>query len=80
VLTETHRRAIGPDGVALGTSPMQEARIMPAEECARLMLRAMQRRDRLLITSVRGRLGRWARLAVPALVDRIAARAIREHH
>ena len=51
---------------------------MSAPECAALILGAMQRRDRLLITSARGRLGRWARLIAPALVDRIAARAIRE--
>jgi hypothetical protein len=38
----------------------------------------MHRRDRLLITSARGRFGRWARLIAPAMVDRIAARAIRE--
>jgi len=36
------------------------------------------RRDRLLITSARGRLGRWARLIAPAVVDSVAARAIRE--
>ena len=34
--------------------------------------------ERLLITSARGRFGRWARLIVPAMVDRIAAGAIRE--
>jgi NAD(P)-dependent dehydrogenase (short-subunit alcohol dehydrogenase family) len=78
VVTELHRRAVGPDGAPLGASPMQEPHIMPAEECARLMLRAMRRRDRLLITSLRGRVGRWARLLAPGLVDRIAARAIRE--
>ena len=78
VVTDLHRRALGPDGAPLGASPMQESRIMPAEECARLALGAMQRRDRLLITSRRGRFGRWARLIVPAAVDRIAARAIRE--
>jgi len=38
----------------------------------------MHRRDRLLITSRRGRLIRWARLIVPSVVDRMAARAIRE--
>jgi hypothetical protein len=32
----------------------------------------------MLITSARGRLGRWARLTVPHLVDALAARAIRE--
>jgi len=51
---------------------------MSADQCARLIVTAMRRRDRLLITSARGRLGRWARLIAPAVVDRIAARAIRE--
>jgi len=78
VVSEIHRRALGPDGTALGASPMQEAHIMTAAQCAQLMVRAMQRRRRLLITSGRGRFGRWARLVAPRLVDRIAARAIRE--
>ncbi len=77
VVSQIHRRAVGPDGAPLGVSPMQESHIMSADECAALILRAMRRRDRLLITSVRGRLGRWARLIAPAMVDRIAARAIR---
>ena len=79
VVSQIHRRAIGPDGHALGQTPMQEARIMTAEECARLIVPAMSRRQRLLITSARGRLVRWARLLVPRRVDRLAARAIREH-
>jgi short-subunit dehydrogenase len=73
-----HRRAMGPDGRPLGQTPMQESRIMTAEDCAHLILRAMQRRQRLLITSFRGKLGSWARLIAPGLVDRIAERAIRE--
>jgi short-subunit dehydrogenase len=78
VVSEIHRRAIGPDGAPLGVTPMHEAHIMTAAQCAQLIVAAMRRRDRLLITSVRGRLGRWARLVAPALVDRLAARAIRE--
>jgi short-subunit dehydrogenase len=78
VLSEIHRRAIGPDGAPLGKTPMQEAHIMTAAQCARLMAGAMRRRDRLLITSARGRFGRWARLLFPRLVDSLAARAIRE--
>jgi short-subunit dehydrogenase len=79
VVSQIHRRALGPDGAPLGETPMQEQRIMSAEECARQIVGAMRRRQRLRITSVRGRLGRWARLIVPAVVDRVAARAIREH-
>jgi len=78
VVTQLHRHAIGPDGRELGVSPMREQHIMSAEECARLMLGAMRRRQRLWISSRRGRLGRWARLLAPRAVDRLTARAIRE--
>jgi short-subunit dehydrogenase len=77
VVSQIHRRALGPDGRPLAASPMQEARIMSAERCAELIHGAMLARRRLLITSWRGRAGRWLRLMAPALVDRIAARAIR---
>ncbi len=79
VVSQIHRRAIGPDGRSLGHTPMDEDRIMTAERCAQLIVGAMQRRQRLLITSARGRFVRWARLLVPVLVDNLAARAIREH-
>jgi NAD(P)-dependent dehydrogenase (short-subunit alcohol dehydrogenase family) len=78
VLSQIHRRALGPDGAPLGKSPMQESHIMTADECAALIVGAMRRRQRLLITSARGRLGRWTRLIAPAVVDALAARAIRE--
>jgi short-subunit dehydrogenase len=77
VKSELHKGALGADGRPLGRTPMDEPRIMTSEQCGRLIARAMGRRQRLLITSPRGRFGRWARLVAPALVDRIAARAIR---
>ena len=77
VKSELHKGALGADGRPLGATPMDEPHIMTSEQCAHLIVRAMSRRQRLLITSGRGRLGRWARLVAPALVDRIAARAIR---
>ncbi|UCC14018.1 MAG: SDR family oxidoreductase [Gammaproteobacteria bacterium] len=80
VVSQIHRRAIGADGQPLGESPMQESKIMTAEECASLMVRAMEKRKRLLITSLRGRVGRWFKLFAPGLIDRIASRAIRQRH
>ena len=53
---------------------------MTAERCAALMARAIEERRRLLITSLRGRAGRWLSVVAPALIDRIAARAIRVGH
>jgi short-subunit dehydrogenase len=78
VVSEIHRRATGADGKPLGVTPMQEAHLMTAAACAELIVRAMRRRQRLLITSRRGRLGRWARLIAPRRIDRMSARAIRE--
>jgi short-subunit dehydrogenase len=78
VVSEIHRRSLGPDGRPLGATRMQEAKIMTAEECAARIVRAMERRQRLAVLSLRGRLGRFARLVSPGLIDRIAARAVRE--
>jgi len=80
VVSEIHKRAIGPDGEPLGNSPMMQSKIMTAEECARRIVRAMETRQRLLLMSARGRLGRWLKLVAPSLIDRIAARAIRQRH
>ncbi|HXO30077.1 MAG TPA: SDR family oxidoreductase [Thermoanaerobaculia bacterium] len=77
VLSEIHRRAAGPDGQPVGHSPMQESSIMTAEQCARHIVKAMQKRQRLRILSLRGRLGRYVRLVAPGLIDAIAARAVR---
>jgi short-subunit dehydrogenase len=76
VVSDIHNRAIGPDGRPLGKSPLQESKIMTAEECAALMVRAMERRQRLLITSFRGRIGRFVRLVAPGLIDAVARRAV----
>ena len=78
VVSEIHRRALDGEGRPLGASPMQEAKIMTARDCAALMVRAMAARRRMLITSRRGRLGRFLKLFAPGVIDRIAARAIAE--
>ncbi len=80
VVSEIHRRAAGPDGQPLGRSPMRESRIMTAERCAQEIVSATERRQRLRILSLRGRLGRYVRLLAPGLIDAIAARAVRQGH
>lgn len=76
VVSQIHRRALGADGAPLGETPMQEGRIMTADRCAQLIVHAMERRKRLLITSARGRLGRWLKLIAPGLIDKVARKAI----
>lgn len=76
VVTELHARALGPDGQPIGHGRLDAGKVMTAETCARLIAAAMKKRQRLLITSARGRFGRWLKLLAPGLVDRIAARAV----
>jgi len=77
VQSEIHKRAYGPDGNPVGDTTIAERKAMPAADCAALIVAAMARRQRLLITSWRGKLGRYARLVAPRLIDGIASRAIR---
>ena len=77
VATGVRRHAVGPDGRPLGESPVQEERVMTADECARQTLQAADRRKRELVMTARGKTGLWAKLVAPGLVDRMAARAIR---
>ena len=49
---------------------------MTAEACADMILRGMERRKRLVVGSLRGKLGRVVRIFAPGLIDRVANRAI----
>jgi NAD(P)-dependent dehydrogenase (short-subunit alcohol dehydrogenase family) len=77
VQSEIRRRALGPDGRRLAVSPVREGEVMSAAECARRIVRAMERRQRMLVMTLKGRLGRWAKLLLPGLVDRLAERTVR---
>ncbi len=80
VVTEIHKRAIGPDGEPLGESPMKQDKIMTANACAARIARAIEKRERQVLMSLRGKFGRWLKLVAPGVIDRIAAKAIRERH
>jgi short-subunit dehydrogenase len=77
VVSEIHKRSEGADGRPLGGTPMQESKIMTAEACAAMILRGMEKRQRLVIGSLRGKLGRVVRIFAPGVIDRVALRAIR---
>jgi NAD(P)-dependent dehydrogenase (short-subunit alcohol dehydrogenase family) len=79
VATDIRAHAVGPDGRPRGVSPRDEARgTMPLDVCVRQIVKAMERRDRELVMTAKGRIGLWLRLLAPSLVDRMAARALRE--
>ena len=49
---------------------------MSVEECARLILRGLARRDREVVMSLQGKVGRWLRLLAPGLVEKMALKAL----
>jgi short-subunit dehydrogenase len=75
--TGSRARNLGQNGEPLGRSPVDEAAMMPVAECTRQLLRAATRRDRELVMTGRARLGMLLKLLFPALVDRMAERAMR---
>ena len=66
----------GPDGKPIMVSPVKEREVMSVEDCSRRIVTAIERREREVIMTARGRLGMWLKLIAPSLVDRIAKRAI----
>ena len=57
-----------------------QSKIMTADACAARIAKAIDKREREVLMSARGRLGRWLKLIAPSLIDRIAAKAIRDRH
>ena len=78
VKTDIRSKVLGPDGKSLEASPRDESVGMTVEECTSIILRAVDRRAREVVMTPRAKLGMWLKLVAPSVVDRIAARAVRE--
>lgn len=80
VVSEMHRRALGPDGQPLGVSPMQEGKIMTAGAAARIILKGARARKRMVLLTLRGKLGLPFRYLLAPLFDRMAEASIARKH
>ena len=78
VATGIRENATGPDGRPILVSPVKERDVMSAEDCARRVVRAIERREREVVMTARGKIGLWLKLLAPSLVDRLAKRAIEQ--
>jgi len=78
VSTGIRENATGPDGEPILVSPVREGEVMSVADCARRIVRAIERREREVVMTARGRMGLWLKLVAPGLVDRIARRAIEQ--
>ncbi len=76
VATGIRENATGPDGKPIMVSPVKEGEVMSVEDCARRIVTAMQRREREVVMTARGRIGLILKAFAPSLIDRIARRAV----
>jgi NAD(P)-dependent dehydrogenase (short-subunit alcohol dehydrogenase family) len=80
VRTDIRAKVLGPDGKPRGQSPRDETGkdTMSLEECTRICVRAIDRREREVVMTTKAKVGMWLKLAFPGAVDRIARRAIEQ--
>ena len=76
VATGIRENATGADGKPARIDPVNKDDAMSAEECADIMLRAIECRKREEIMTLKGKLGQWLKLVAPAVIDKMAKRAV----
>ena len=76
VSTGIRENATGPDGKPILVSPVKEGEVMSVEDCSRRIVAAMERREREVIMTARGKIGLFLKLIAPSLIDRMAKKAI----
>ncbi len=78
VATQIRYRGLNAQGVAAGSSGLKEDEAMRVEECAQLILRGMQAREREVVMSSKGKIGRFLKLLAPGLVEKMALAALKD--
>lgn len=77
VATDIRQHTFGSEGILTSTSLQDKSqKAMSLEVCANQIIRAMTKRQRELVMTLKGRLGLWLKLLFPHIVDRIAERAV----
>lgn len=79
VLTNIRSRGLNAAGTAAGSSGLKEDKAMTVEECARLILEGMALRKREVVMTAKGKLGRFLKLLLPGLVEKMALAALKDH-
>jgi len=78
VATLIRHRGFNAAGAPAGVSGLKEDQAMSVEKCAGLILRSMARRDREVVMTAKGKLGRWLKLIAPARVESMALAALKD--
>lgn len=78
VATEIRYRGYNARGEPAGRSGLKEDKAMSVQECARLIIDGMNRREREVVMTARGKMGRLLRLIAPGLVENMALSALKD--
>ena len=76
VQSEIFARSLGADGKPLGRQLQDHGTFLRAEACAAIIVKAMARRKRLVVTSMRGKVGKWVKLCFPRIIDWVAQKSM----
>jgi short-subunit dehydrogenase len=78
VATAIRHRGYNAQGQPAGSSGLKEDDAMSVEECARLIIDGMNGRKREVVMTAKGKLGRFAKLLVPGMVEDMALAALKD--
>lgn len=78
VATRIRHNGYNAAGEVAGSSGLKEDDAMSVEECASLILHGMHKRQREVVMSAKGKLGRWLKLIAPGLVEKMALAALKD--
>jgi short-subunit dehydrogenase len=76
VATGIRENATGADGKPAKIDPVSKDDAMTVEECADIIVRAIESRKREVVMTFKGKLGLWLKLIAPTVIDGIAKRAV----
>jgi short-subunit dehydrogenase len=78
VATATRHRGFNAKGEPAGVSGLKEDDAMSVEECAGLIVAGMNGREREVVMTARGKLGRFMKLVAPGLIENMALAALKD--
>jgi short-subunit dehydrogenase len=78
VLTDIRAHGLNAKGKVAGSSGLKEDKAMTVAECAYLIATGMQKRQREVVMTAQGKLGRFLKLVLPGLVERMALAALKD--
>ena len=78
VATKVRVRGFNAEGKPAGVSKLKEDDAMSVEECARLIIEGMNRREREVVMTAKAKLGRFLKLVAPGVVEDMALAAVKD--